>query len=314
MSLKKPANLFLNELIQKWQQLQLMPNVFAYKLEITQCKYLPGKYQFYSEYNPKRVTLRRPPQTILSMDPQFNEEKFNFKKVAAAEIIMKLKFEEETEISFIINNSPLTKYHTLICPNVEKGLPQRLTSDALRFCVDFLLSLEGNRYFRIGYNSPGALASVNHLHLHLMLIEKELYIDRVKLQHLSEPDIYRLDDNMPTQAICFIVDTHDSKTKIELKLHQLFKFIMWLCDNNMPHNIFMTPVAEDKKLKIFVFARQEFCIVKQFNTINIGFCELAGFVPIGVQELYDSLTEEDVIRKITSESGEVYKKIYKYFG
>lgn len=112
------------------------------------------------------------------MDPQFDEEKFNFKKVAAQEILMKLKFEEDTEISFIINNSPLTKYHTLICPNVDRGLPQRITLDALRFSVDFLLSLEANSYFRIGYNSPGALASVNHLHLHLMLIEKELYIDR----------------------------------------------------------------------------------------------------------------------------------------
>lgn len=92
---------------------------------------------------------------------------------------MKLKFEEDTEISFIINNSPLTKYHTLICPDVEKSLPQRITLNAIRFSVDFLLSLERNRYFRIGYNSPGALASVNHLHLHLMFIEQELYIDRV---------------------------------------------------------------------------------------------------------------------------------------
>lgn len=93
-------------------------------------------------------------------------------------MLMKLKFQEDTEISFIINNSPLTKYHTLICPNVERMLPQRITLDALRFCADFLLSLEGNHYFRIGYNSPGALASVNHLHLHLMLIEQKLYIDR----------------------------------------------------------------------------------------------------------------------------------------
>lgn len=35
------------------------------------------------------------------------------------------------------------------------------------------------RSFRIGYNSPGALASVNHLHLHLLYIERKLYLTEV---------------------------------------------------------------------------------------------------------------------------------------
>lgn len=115
----------------------------------------------------------------MSLNPAFDEEKFNFKKVAEQEILLKLQFEDDTDITFIINKSPLTLYHTLICPNVEKGLAQRITLNSLRFCVDFLLSIEQNRYFRIGYNSPGALASVNHLHLHLMFVDKELYVDRV---------------------------------------------------------------------------------------------------------------------------------------
>lgn len=87
---------------------------------------------------------------------------------------------EGSKISMIINNSPLTRYHTLICPDVHLGLPQRICEKALRFCVDFLMNLieNGESNFRIGYNSPGALASVNHLHLHLMFIEQELYIDR----------------------------------------------------------------------------------------------------------------------------------------
>lgn len=87
---------------------------------------------------------------------------------------------KDSKISMIINNSPLTRYHTLICPDVHLGLPQRICEKALRFCVDFLMNLieNGESNFRIGYNSPGALASVNHLHLHLMFIEQELYIDR----------------------------------------------------------------------------------------------------------------------------------------
>lgn len=86
---------------------------------------------------------------------------------------------KDSDISMIINKSPLTQYHTLICPDVQLGLQQRITLKALNFCVDLLMSLlkEDERNFRIGYNSPGALASVNHLHLHLMFIERDLYID-----------------------------------------------------------------------------------------------------------------------------------------
>lgn len=91
---------------------------------------------------------------------------------------------------------------------------------------------------------------------------------------------------MPTEAICFVIDTNDTKTKIELKLDKLFKFLIWMCDNEIPHNIFMTPVPQaehevQKKLKIFIYAREKFCIIKDLQSCNIGFCELSGYVPVG---------------------------------
>lgn len=36
-----------------------------------------------------------------------------------------------------------------------------------------------DKAIRLGYNSPGALASVNHLHLHLLHVERELYVEVV---------------------------------------------------------------------------------------------------------------------------------------
>lgn len=80
-------------------------------------------------------------------------------------------------VTMIINNCPLTQYHTLICPGLHANFPQRITLAALKFSVEFLMALRGNRNLRIGYNSPGAMASVNHLHLHLIHIERDLYID-----------------------------------------------------------------------------------------------------------------------------------------
>ena len=77
---------------------------------------------------------------------------------------------------FLINNSPLTKYHLLIVPEVSKNHPQVMTQVCLELAIEIMKSTE-DRSIRLGYNSPGALASVNHLHLHLLHVDRELYTE-----------------------------------------------------------------------------------------------------------------------------------------
>lgn len=141
---------------------------------------------FIFQLNKERITLRRPPQIIQSIQPKFNENEFNFCKINEKEILFNVKFnedkdngdedEDDNRITFLINNSPLTKHHLLIVPNLNNHLPQILTKDAIKFSIQMLHQLNEHSY-RIGYNSPGALASVNHLHLHLMCIEENLYVE-----------------------------------------------------------------------------------------------------------------------------------------
>lgn len=132
-------------------------------------------FQIHLQLNVQRTQLRRKPQNIFSLAPEFNENAFNFNKVNPEEVLFVLKY-RDTLVSFLINNSPLTRNHCLICPDLEKNQSQILTEGCIEFSLDLLGKL-GNRFYRVGYNSPGALASVNHLHLHLMLIERELYVD-----------------------------------------------------------------------------------------------------------------------------------------
>lgn len=134
---------------------------------------------FILQLNPERNELRRTPQTLRTLREPFDENKFNFKQITTNELLSILDYNKE-KISFIINKSPLTRYHIMICPNIEMGHKQQLTKSSLRFSIDFLRSLLSMEqyYLRIGYNSPGASSSVNHLHLHLLAIEKELYIDK----------------------------------------------------------------------------------------------------------------------------------------
>lgn len=81
-------------------------------------------------------------------------------------------------VSFIINNSPLTKYHILIVENLNLCQPQIITEDCIKIALNIMSSTD-DKSIRIGYNSPGALASVNHLHLHLLSIEHDLYVEDV---------------------------------------------------------------------------------------------------------------------------------------
>lgn len=102
---------------------------------------------------------------------------FNFNKATKDEILFEcIDHIQNTTITYLINNSPLTKYHTLICPHLTECRPQILTLDAIKSAID-ILSGFNNRCFRIGYNSPGALASVNHLHLQLLYVEQQLYVE-----------------------------------------------------------------------------------------------------------------------------------------
>lgn len=107
--------------------------------------------------------------------PDFVESAFNFNKVNPLEKL--LEYENASSSTFLVNASPLTKYHSLICPRLTENLPQVLTTESICTAIGILTGFQDRR-FRIGYNSPGALASVNHLHLHLFYIEEELYVEK----------------------------------------------------------------------------------------------------------------------------------------
>lgn len=127
--------------------------------------------------NKDRSELRRKPQKIQSVKPEFNQNEFNFNKANCNEILFNI-LDGDSRITILINNSPLTKFHSLIVPDVIKNQSQIINKDCIKFGIH-LMFLLGQRTFRIGYNSPGALASVNHLHMHILYIEEILFVENV---------------------------------------------------------------------------------------------------------------------------------------
>lgn len=72
--------------------------------------------------------------------------------------------------------SPIEYGHVLLIPRVLECLPQRIDRES------FLLALHmaaeaGNPYFRLGYNSLGAFATINHLHFQVSVCLKSNYVN-----------------------------------------------------------------------------------------------------------------------------------------
>lgn len=131
----------------------------------------------YFQLNKDRTTKRRKAEKFHSIRPEFKSDEFNFTKIDSREILCEHKI-DDLNVSFIINNSPLTHTHILVVPNLNACQPQVMTREGIELACKIIQAID-DKTVRIGYNSPGALASVNHLHLHLLYVDRNLYIEDV---------------------------------------------------------------------------------------------------------------------------------------
>lgn len=193
-------------------------------------------------------------------------------------------------------------------------------------CLELALTIMNStedKSIRLGYNSPGALASVNHLHLHLLCLPQELYVDfvvslvltcRFKLlltissQDLKQiaSNLYKLHDpGLPVKAFCLI------SNDVETDALKLQKLVDYCCQKTIPHNIFFTK-SRSNELRVFFFPRTlgNFGAEKLYTSfLNVAFCELSGYVPIGDEELYETIDESYILERFSQEIQDICDKI-----
>jgi GDP-L-galactose phosphorylase len=63
----------------------------------------------------------------------------------------------------LINVSPIEYGHVLLVPRILDSLPQQISPQTLQLALEMTAESD-NPYFRCGYNSLGAYATINHLH------------------------------------------------------------------------------------------------------------------------------------------------------
>ncbi|CAM0874808.1 unnamed protein product [Alopecurus aequalis] len=149
-----------------------------------------------------------------------------------------------------INVSPIEYGHVLLIPRVLDRLPQRIDHES------FLLALHmaaeaASPYFRLGYNSLGAFATINHLHFQAYYLSVPFPVEKAPTKKIplaksvlrSGVKVSKL-INFPVRGLVFergntLKDLADVVTNA----------CIWLQDNNVPFNVLIS----DSGRRIFLF-------------------------------------------------------------
>ncbi|XP_063622708.1 GDP-D-glucose phosphorylase 1 [Cydia splendana] len=215
----------------KWDEIHDQPDVFRYKVNKMRERIVDNRYMLL--LNPDRGFKRREPEYIDSIQKPYNPDEFNFNKTSSKEHLFTMHENNSKDTHLLlVNVSPISRYHTLLCPSVNKCLPQVVTEDSIRLVLDVKF-LAQDRDLKIGFNSLCAFASVNHLHYHLMYEKNTFHVATDKCTYLKGP-LYIINNVVP--AFCFQV-TKETKTKA---VKHIFKLAEYFVSKSIGHNILVT--------------------------------------------------------------------------
>ncbi|KAM6961451.1 GDP-D-glucose phosphorylase 1 [Aplochiton taeniatus] len=289
--------------------------LFRYHLGDLKTKILPGSQGYVAQLNIERGTERRKPQEILSIKQPFDGKQFNFNKINPKEIIciMIKNYEivkqgsknghvyKPCRMTVLVNVSPLEFGHCLFVPEPTLCFPQVLTRSAVLIAIESVL-LSSDQGFRMGFNSLGAFASVNHLHLHGYYMSKPLQIEEAPVRPLvPDKGFYRL----KSFPVGFMFYTEPEE--LDKVVRAICQSTDFLVEENKAHNLFFTrgcppgvTLDDDRRsirggVRIIVWPRKSCFGAKEESAFNVALCELAGHLPFKNKQDYENITEKDVM-------------------
>lgn len=304
--------------------------LFRYDLSSIKTRQVPGRLHFIAQLNEGRANKKRPTECRLDAVVQaFDEAKFNFKKAYVQEVLFQFEPSaaegmqavqsnlEDSAISnaspnlVIINVSPIDYGHVLLVPKVMDCLPQLVDPDTLRLAMTFAREA-ANPSLRVGYNSLGAYATINHLHYQAYYLNQLFPCELVPTEPL--PGIKRRRDGIrinrltryPVNAFVVEMDpavglSDEEAADLQSEMAQLVgTACLRMQAMNLPHNLL---ICESGR-RIFVFPqcfgeRQAQGLIPDevLDTgVNPAAFEIAGHILLKRQQDYDSLDESGIAK------------------
>ncbi|PON53692.1 GDP-L-galactose/GDP-D-glucose phosphorylase [Parasponia andersonii] len=189
-------------LLGQWEE-RMKRGLFRYDVTTCETKVIPGEYGFVAQLNEGRHSKKRLTESRVDQVLQpFDENKFNFTKVGQEEVLFRFESSSHNRSHFFqtapstadmasnspnvvaINVSPIEYGHVLLIPRVLDCLPQRIDHES------FLLALHMSKeaadpFFRLGYNSLGAFATINHLHFQAYYLAVPFPVEKALTQRAN---------------------------------------------------------------------------------------------------------------------------------
>ncbi|CAM0949959.1 unnamed protein product [Alopecurus aequalis] len=263
--------------------------LFRYDVTACETKVIPGNLGFVAQLNEGRHLKKRPTEFRVDRVLQpFDSAKFNFTKVGQKEVLFQFENGGADDSYFLksapitvadrapnvvaINVSPIEYGHVLLIPRVLDHLPQRIDQESF-LLVLHMAAEAASPYFRLGYNSLGAFATINHLHFQAYYLTVPFPVEKA-----------------PTQRIPLAEGGIKSGVK----------------DNNVPYNVLIS----DSGRRIFLFPqcyaeKQALGEVSQElldTQVNPAVWEISGHIVLKRREDYEEASEASAWRLLAEVS------------
>lgn len=326
---------FLNNLLLGQWEDRMSRGLFRYDVTACETKVIPGEHGFIAQLNEGRHLKKRPTEFRVDRVLQpFDANKFNFTKVGQEEVLFRFEAgggsrshyfdrapikESDPPSVVAINVSPIEYGHVLLIPRVLECLPQRIDPDSLMLALH-MAQEAGSPYFRLGYNSLGAFATINHLHFQAYYMSAPFPVEKApteripvtKVQYDNGVKISRL-LNYPVRALVY----EGGNTLKDLS-DMVSGACIWLQENNIPFNVLIS----DSGKKIFLFPqcyaeKQALGEVNQElldTQVNPAVWEISGHMVLKRRKDYEEASEAYAWRLLAevSLSEERFKEVEAY--
>ncbi|CAH8381882.1 unnamed protein product [Eruca vesicaria subsp. sativa] len=316
-------------LLGEWED-RLQRGLFRYDVTACETKVISGKYGFIAQLNEGRHLKKRPTEFRVDRVLQpFDANKFNFTKVAQEELLFQFQASDEdtSQIQFFpnmpldadrspsvvaINVSPIEYGHVLLIPRVFDCLPQRIDHKSLLLAIQ-MATEAANPYFRLGYNSLGAFATINHLHFQAYYLARPFPIEYApSLKITTTNDGVKISKllNYPVRGLVF-----EGGNSIKDLSNTVSDASVCLQNSNIPFNILIS----DSGKQIFLLpqcyaekqARGEVSSELLETQVNPAVWEMSGHMVLKRKEDYEGASEEKALSLLSevSLSEERFKEV-----
>ncbi|KAK6266650.1 hypothetical protein QUC31_017487 [Theobroma cacao] len=310
---EQPQPSFLNLLLGQWGD-RMRRGIFRYDVTNCKTKIIPGKYGFIAQLNEGRHLKKRPTEFRIDQVLQpFDDSKFNFTNVGQEEVLFRFEQSNDCKSHFLasapvtakpnyspnviaINVSPIEYGHVLLIPHVLDCLPQRIDHDSFLLAIH-LAREAADPFFRVGYNSLGAFATINHLHFQAYYLEVPFPIEKAPIQRISTEEGLQDTEvivsqllNYPVRGLVF----KGGKSAQDLS-DVVANTCIFLQTNNIPFNVLISDCGKRVFLLPQCYAeKQAIGEVSQellHTQVNPAVWEIGGHMVLKRREDYEDASE-----------------------